>query len=1516
MIDKTVKRGRPCSNIFRGGRLFKSGRGIMTAPAIVIGGGLVLIPSAPAHADDCGAYTAPNQTITCTAATYIPPSPILYPNVDGLTLIINDPALDIASAGSPISVVAQAASTNNIAIDVQALGTISSTNNNAFAVVARHTGAAGNADVTISAGTINATGIQAHGGHAWISNAASTGATSVILNGGTITATGNRGRGIYSRNQGAGDATAIMNGGSMNTTNNEGHGVLANVDNLTSSATATAVMNSGSISTNFDRARGVYALSRGLGSSSAIMNGGDVQTMGATAFGVQALNTNVDAIGPTTVSMTGGRVVTNGALSYGLLSQNRGSGAAVITMSGGTVEALGDTAGGALALGAATQITLSGGDIRATGTGLWSIAGSGASQVTVSGGSVTSGTAATSSFPTAAIWTNSELLNTVTIMGGARVDGAGSGIAIREGDANLDGIDEDANVAIITAAGDVTGDAVLGLGNDVFNLTGGSFVGDIYGDDARAAGLSFADFVSLYSGVFTEEQLRGVAPVNGVGQDDTFNWTGGTFGSTFFGGNGSDVANITAASFDGTYHILDGGDDHAAADGWVDVLTLSGNVSGAINGANIRNWERVNLDAVAVGIADGALQVGADAGSGLFLSNGTVLDQSGVGLALIGNMTNAATLTMQNNAAGDVVTVNGDYRSDGGSLRLDTQFNNGVTDVTDRLVVERSITLSGATILDIAAAPGSVGAGTDANNNGMIDDGEGILLVEVRGANPAADSAVDAFSLAGGRINQDGVLYFLHRTTSGGDWYLANRLDINGRGVCGGSVTVNSGASEVLGCVTNDTITLGDAGNVTGDIEGAGGGDTIAILGNASVAGTIFGGGNGQDASAAGDSSNTFTINTTGTVGAVQAGDAGDIINLVNGAVTNNALGGAGADVVTLSGAGVGGVIDGRDGNDVIALNGGSAGSVLGGAGDDALNWNSAVATTPVVDMGSGNDVLSINDPVINLVGVGLDGGAGADTLALNNAWSGNLTGAATTNWEVININGGNVAVIDAAITAGVIGVNAGGTLNGSNNLAVTGDVVVGTGSGLIAGNDAGLNAMVINGNLANAGTVDLGGASGIAAAGDRLSVGGNYAGTGATIRFDTVLGGSNATDTIVVAGNFEGANTAVVTNVGGTGALTTGDGIRLVQVDGTSPAGALTLAGDTIDVGAFRYGLFNGGLANPNDQDWYLRSRTRDIVVPIIGMARAAQDMGLTSLGTLHERVGEQEHLGLQTADSGFLKGMWGRAIGKDYSDTARSADFGNSRSNNRFGGLQMGVDLYRKVAASGAHTHVGVFGGHLWSQSTQFMVTPVGTGPIGQTRSDGWVMGGYLTHYTASDLYLDAVVQHDWIDHRASAADGTRADARSRNLQVSVETGRAFGTKWKFEPQAQLIFGDLRFDRFNDTAGVANRVENENSWTGRGGFRLKRSYDYDENSNGGLFTIYAKANLWHRLGGGATTLAIGVSNPGVVLLRETWGDVGLGTTFSISKGAEFFADAEVEFGLNQGGTALNGRTGVRIRF
>ena len=119
---------------------------------------------------------------------------------------------------------------------------------------------------------------------------------------------------------------------------------------------------------------------------------------------------------------------------------------------------------------------------------------------------------------------------------------------------------------------------------------------------------------------------------------------------------------------------------------------------------------------------------------------------------------------------------------------------------------------------------------------------------------------------------------------------------------------------------------------------------------------------------------------------------------------------------------------------------------------------------------------------------------------------------------------------------------------------------------------------------MANSGALSLADAS--PAADDKTTVTGDYSGaTGSVLKLDTVLGdSSSASDLLIVNGASSGTTTVQVSNAGGLGAATAGNGILLVQVNGASN-GSFVLAGGSITAGQFSYTLHQIGT------NWYLQS-------------------------------------------------------------------------------------------------------------------------------------------------------------------------------------------------------------------------------------------------------------------------------------------------------------------------------------
>jgi outer membrane autotransporter protein len=642
-------------------------------------------------------------------------------------------------------------------------GTISTTGIAAQGVQAAvDQGAAGNATV-LNSGKITTVGQDAVGISANVGTVASTSTATAIMSGGSITTSGATATGIVSSNAGMGAATATLSNGSISTSGDAANGIYAKTSNVNGTGATTLAMTGGTVETTGLAAEGARAITNGLGAVTASMSGGSIRTSGENSNGFVGQITNKANTSDVNVTMTNGQIVTTG-LSGGLGAVTSGLGNSTVTVTGGAIISTNGSGsvgvssaitnfaststaavvmqGGSVTGDRAISVTNSGsgvatatmsaGTATATGVngdGLRVAARGGTYDVDVTGGSLTGGSGAG-----AAIHTTAAGGGTIDIGTAATVNGAASGIAIRDGDFAQTGTDTLGGNAVVTTAGTVTGDAILGLGNDSLALTGGSFSGNIYGDDRVASA--------------------------GDGNDN-FTWTGGTLSGGFYGQNGSDTALVSAAGYNGS-QILDGGDDVSAADGWVDKLTLQG-VTATAGGAQLANWETITLDNTRLTLAGAPLVVGtgADASGapmGLFIQPTSSVLMGQPAFTVTGDVHNAGLIDLRNPAGtpGNVLSLYGNYAGANGIVRVNTALG-GDASTTDKLVVNGNT--SGTTRVFVANA-GGAGAATV----------NGIQVVQVTGtssegnftlAAPVQAGAYEYGLHRGGRTDGDANSFYL-----------------------------------------------------------------------------------------------------------------------------------------------------------------------------------------------------------------------------------------------------------------------------------------------------------------------------------------------------------------------------------------------------------------------------------------------------------------------------------------------------------------------------------------------------------------------------------------------------------------------------------------------------------------------------------------------------------------------------------------------------------------------------------
>jgi outer membrane autotransporter protein len=621
-------------------------------------------------------------------------------------------------------------------------------------------------------------------------------------------------------------------------------------------------------------------------------------------------------------------------------------------------------------------------------------------------------------------------------------------------------------------------------------------------------------------------------------------------------------------------------------------------------------------------------------------------------------------------------------------------------------------------------------------------------------------------------------------------------------------------------------------------------------------------------------------------------------------------------------------------------------------------------ATTATFDAGAGHTI-TFSDPIDSNTTNGLvtvtKTGAGAMILNAVNPYFGTT-----------NVNGGTLVVGDpthssAALSGGgPINVAAGGTLGGYGSVTTTSPFEVTNNGTVTAGNatpgfgTSPAGTFTIIGGLLNQGTVNL---ASDPIVGNVLVVQGNYVGNGGALKLNTVLRGDNApSDNLVISGGSATGTTSVhIANVGGGGAETTGNGILAVGATngGTTAPGAFTLANPELRVGEFDYRLFRGGPDDPPAFDvtnsWFLRS---DMISPegsgpehgigtdpapegplppgewpIIGPELAtygvvqpiARQMGLTMLGTLHERIGDTLSLENAGADAeGWGRSGWARFFGQQIDNQYKA--FASPSTTGRMFGVQAGFDIWRGSFFPGHRDAAGLYFAYA---NSAMGVDGLDTNPAGtayvRTRTGtvnlyGYSGGAYWTHYGPGGWYLDAVVQGTAYTGNA-ATQFANLPTNGSGIITSLEAGYpipiplSFAPRFFLEPQGQILWQHTSFRTANDGEGPVG-LGTTSGATGRLGLRAQSTIT---TPSGQVWQPYVRANLWQNWGGAATTT---FGTEGVPLLQQsTQLEFAAGLTTKVNNLLSFYAQAGYEFavgGATDGGTrqGVKGDIGLRLTF
>lgn len=450
----------------------------------------------------------------------------------------------------------------------------------------------------------------------------------------------------------------------------------------------------------------------------------------------------------------------------------------------------------------------------------------------------------------------------------------------------------------------------------------------------------------------------------------------------------------------------------------------------------------------------------------------------------------------------------------------------------------------------------------------------------------------------------------------------------------------------------------------------------------------------------------------------------------------------------------------------------------------------------------------------------------------------------------------------------------------------------------VIASNQDGTASTTVFNNLntfRNQGRITLSNGS----TGDRFIINGNFVGDNGTLELDTHLGDdSSLSDLVTINGSVTGQTYLVINNSGGSGALTTADGIKIIEVSGTSDANSFILA-SPVKAGAYEYLLHQGGTSAPND--WYLRAylNNSDLLyrretANYVGAPYLNMEYGFDIAGSLHQRASDR--------NVSREEGIWGRIGGKTQDNRA-----GRFKYDTDTWFVQLGADLYNSQnddmeITAGVMATIGQQ--NTDSQDTLRKLSALST-DTGSIDSKGYSLGGYYTIETHNGAYLDLIGQGTY--YRNKYQSDYNASQSGYGFVASAEVGKLWelGSGLNLEPQAQIMYQYLHLNGFSDEISRIKSVSNSGV---RSRVGLKLSQDLDN------VKPYVQLDVVHSL-----TDAPSVQVADIKLspdFTKTWWQAGAGLDVRITDYTSIYADARYHHSFNNDLEGYSGHLGIKTNF
>ena len=703
----------------------------------------------------------------------------------------------------------------------------------------------------------------------------------------------------------------------------------------------------------------------------------------------------------------------------------------------------------------------------------------------------------------------------------------------------------------------------------------------------------------------------------------------------------------------------------------------------------------------------------------------------------------------------------------------------------------------------------------------------------------------------------------------------------------------------INGDITNKntgTITLKNSGNIQNKIENSGSGlIDITNDNTGNIASTILNGGAGiiditNDGTLSGSITNTGDPNT------VTANNI-DIKNSTTGNIVSK-------------------ILNGGAGNIKITNNG----TISGSTTDDEL-------PNSIENTGTGNISLINDGKIASDI---LNGAAGSGIkITNNNTLSGTITN--TNSGSVYATNTGTFTGMTTNSGSGILDLDNQGIWNNTGNSVLTrlknttGTIIFPQVSEVNAGDKDQYHTITVNGNYTGGGLMRVNtvwNKNGTSYS-DRVDIHGDVDGAPTTVRTLNGIYGDVTLKEIPI-------HSAVVVHVAGkssgndfTGsAPTTNAGeAQLKKIDttsGTDYAWTLTAQNKTPEP-------TNPGVSGPTDPnvsgptDPNVSGPTvsdkpvppappiKEVPIyaePVSGyvqMPTADMELGFTTVGTLHERRGENQTYNITGSNNTALgddqQQTWGRVLVKHLDkDGKKRLDTAGNQSV-----LQIGHDfILDENEKTGTRRHIGGYVAYGHNENDFRDEYRAKNGYIvddhytGKGRTDAVSVGGYGTFYGNNGGYVDLVGQVTYLRNKYNARSNESVHQNGWGAALSAETGKSFivyGNNWFVEPQAQLVYQYLSLDDFNDRI---RHVDQHDPSALRGRVGMRFGYNGDTRDNLPSSSFYGIANIWHDF---VNPKSVDIGRDSLKEeYAKTWGELGLGIQLPITRQSDFYSDIRYE--------------------